>query len=749
MGPAGPCPPSAPQLWLLLLFPLCFPRALWGDVVFLPPFIRMFDTSVSAALVGDTEDVSVSLAVWDGELGILPIPDCGLQNNGTSNWSLTVTPDMMGSEVTVRLNGDLQACVSETDFFSDYPCVVESLVVSASRNSFCLAHLLIQVEIYPNASFAQNASENSTVFVSQKYQPFGPCPCNLTAGVCDVRCCCDKECTPHLIDMFKEYCFTGVIGGEVNPPFDHLCSNPVTEEMSEWFPFLCVHSSLDNTPFLGYFFHGLTSHREEYGFNLPEDFEVKDWSDFGYLQDVPLMTVEKGVFTVPQMSIVGQCIQEAPVGFLQNFDVSCVTNLAALQERGNISEVKIKNGIVGDVLLHPGPSFKYVNLEEHYTFTWQENQVIALTVKVIWAKIHTDQQGILTQRFEVTFVSFNATDSPKRSGNPGYYSGKPVRALNLESVNNITTLNLWRPVGRGLCTGIETTPVLFGEDAISGCLLELGIDTNCTQLRAEVTDRLNSLVQATHVGQKGNSDYHDLNDGWLEIIRRDVPFYGNHLHLRDIKGICPDVPAVMTVHILFSSGGNLEGIPQDMILGAEVSFSSVTWQFQCGMNCENKPNLFPISVSVRFIKVPPQMPQPLTRRVLQFLCRQKLDAGLHRHSDPVIKQPVGENHQGLGFSLCLTSGSLQTAVAALWSGPGAMMENFCLVTLLLFISVKRWYSMISPFVSKYHLLKRLDTSQLVDFIFSCSSSWRLSSKRGPSLRGGLICPSDGDTPEKL
>lgn len=35
-------------------------------------------------------------------------------------------------------------------------------------------------------------SENMTVIPNQVYQPLGPCPCNLTAGACDIRCCCDQ-----------------------------------------------------------------------------------------------------------------------------------------------------------------------------------------------------------------------------------------------------------------------------------------------------------------------------------------------------------------------------------------------------------------------------------------------------------------------------------------------------------------------------------------------------------------------------
>lgn len=62
-------------------------------------------------------------------------------------------------EVTVRLNRDLQWCPSsETHFFPESPCIIQTLLVSASHNSTCLAHLLIQAEIYANSSLAHNAS---------------------------------------------------------------------------------------------------------------------------------------------------------------------------------------------------------------------------------------------------------------------------------------------------------------------------------------------------------------------------------------------------------------------------------------------------------------------------------------------------------------------------------------------------------------------------------------------------------------
>lgn len=55
-------------------------------------------------------------------------------------------------------------------------------------------------------------------------------------------------------------------------------------------------------------------------------------------------------FPLTQVSLAGQCMQDAPVAFLQNFDVLCATNLEVYQEQDDIINVKIKNGAVGGML---------------------------------------------------------------------------------------------------------------------------------------------------------------------------------------------------------------------------------------------------------------------------------------------------------------------------------------------------------------------------------------------------------------
>ncbi|XP_055406201.1 tectonic-2 isoform X4 [Bubalus kerabau] len=595
-------PPVPLLLGLLLLQGVL--RPLRGDVVFIPSVIRMSGPVVSASLVGGTEDVTVSLTQLRDEMGLLPVPTCGELNNETGDWSLTVTPTVNSLEVTVRLKRDLQSCSSNgTNPFLEAPCIVQALLVSAFHNTSCLAHLLIHVEIYANSSLGQNASENVTVVPNQVYQPLGPCPCNLTAGACDIRCCCDQECSSDLTALFRESCFPGVFGGDVNPPFDQLCSMQMAHEVPDWFPFLCVQ--LANSPFLGYFYHGSISSGHQVSFDMYLHTDLKDFSDFGYKQGDPVMTVDKAYFTIPQVSLAGQCLHNAPVAFLQNVDVQCITSLEEYLERDGITSAKIKNGAMGGIVTPKVIYEEATDLDRFITNT-----------------------GIMTQRFTVKFLSYN-------SGNEQEWSGNPA--------------------GRSLCSTATLKPILFGENVLSGCLLEVGINENCTKLRENAVELLDSLVQVTHVAMRGNSNYNDLSDGWLEIIRVDALDAGADPPDSNVSGICLDVPAQLNIRILFSDAGAVEGMTQQEILGIETRFSSVTWQFQCGLTCEDKADLFPIGASVQFIKIPAQLPRPLTRFQINYT---EYDCNRNEVCWPQLLYPLTQYYRGEPYSQCVAKSLL-------------------------------------------------------------------------------------------
>uniref|UniRef100_A0A8C0B5J8 Tectonic family member 2 n=1 Tax=Buteo japonicus TaxID=224669 RepID=A0A8C0B5J8_9AVES len=558
------------------------------------------------------------------------------------DWNLNVTPGMV---LTVSLTRDLQLCLPNvTDCCTAPLCVVETLQVLACRDSVMLAHLLIQAEIYANSSFTGNVSENATIIPNQVFQPLGSCPCDLTAGACDVRCCCDPECTQDLKQLFNESCFTGVFGGDVNPPFDQLCSSQSMEYTPDWFPFLCVQSSLNNTPFLGYFYHGSTSTPKVPSFKIP--LQTSPGKLFtGYGQGDPIMTEENEYFTIPQRSMAGQCVGNAPVAYLQNFDVKCLTNLASYRQ-----------GLPHDVRINSGTGGMLQKTLTEMCFMFLRAARTEQTRGLLTYHIFSLLPEILTQRFTVKFLSLKSTNAAELFGNPG------INTL-LSQVRCFHFI-----AGRGLCMSATYTPVLFGLDLFSGCILEVGINEDCSLLRGNVTEKLNSLIRATHIGKRDNSSYSDLND-WVEIIRLD-PFNSDiNVSTGSLKGICPDIPANLNIRIIFADVGAVQGIPQQEILAVQISYSTVIWQFQCGLICENSISFLPITASVQFIKVPAQPPIPMTRFQINYT---EFDCNRNDVCWPQLFYPLTRFYTGEPYSQCLAKGlslAFLVLLAAIMSNP--------------------------------------------------------------------------------
>ncbi|KFU89563.1 Tectonic-2, partial [Chaetura pelagica] len=619
------------------------------------------------------------------ETGNLQVASC----NGSAragDWDLSVTPGTSASKVTISLTRSLELCLpNATECCSAPLCLLETLQVLACHDSVVLAHLLIQAEIYANSSFAGNVSENATIIPNQVFQPLGSCPCDLTAGACDVRCCCDLECTPDLKQLFNGSCFTGVFGGDVNPPFDQLCTSHSMEYTPDWFPFLCVQSSLNNTPFLGYFYHGSTSTPRVPPFKIP--LQTSPGRLFtGYRQGHPVMTEENEYFTIPQRSMAGQCVGNAPLAYLQDLDVKCLTNLASYKE-GLPHDVRINSGagdfilpnvvyrnitdrdkfITGSGSLHSAEVLcQNVTFAEHYTFIWEEENIEQINVTVFLGSLCDGE--ILTQRFTVKFISLKNANATEQFGNPGYQVGKPVRAANMNSSDTFGSLNIWQPAGRGLCTSATYTPVLFGLDSFSGCILEVDIDEDCSLLRANVTEKLSSLIQATHVGKRDNSSASDLND-WVEIRRLDPFISDTSGSAGSSKGVCPDIPSNLNIRIIFAEVGAVQGIPQQEILAVQISYSTVRWQFQCGLTCENSISFLPITASVQFIKVPAQPPVPMTRFQINYT---EFDCNRNDVCWPQLLYPLTRFYTGEPYSQSLAKGLtlvFLVVLAAIMSNP--------------------------------------------------------------------------------
>ncbi|XP_015669126.1 tectonic-2 [Protobothrops mucrosquamatus] len=650
-----------------------------GEQDFQPSFIHMSGTMVTASLTNSQAD-TFSLAVADNETGLLPLSDCSGRNR-TDDWSLQVTHHGNVSRVTVSLTRHLQLCISNlTDCCVEALCLLQSLQVSACQGAKVMARLLIQAEIYPNTTSGNLTGkiENATVIPNQVFHPLGSCPCNLTAGVCDIQCCCDQDCTPEMKQLFESSCFEGVFGGDVNPPFDQLCSVKSRNLAPDWFPFLCVQSSVNNSPFLGYFYDGSTSSSQASSFKLLVQAIPGKLSN-GYRQGDPILTVHNDYFTVPQLFIAGQCARNAPVSFLRDVEAECV---ATCQEAGSAVFSSAVNSGVGDnikpeviyeerssaLLPCANKECRNVTFAEDYIIVWEGKRIKELKIKVLYGGMCLEET--ITQKFTVTFVSANATSLEEFSGNPGYQLGKPVRATNLTSLAPVTTLKLWKPVGENLCSSANLTPLLFGFNSISGCLMEVSLADNCTQLREDVAARLNSLVQASHVGKRGNA-HKEISDDWVEVLRVNASSISNASD-GSLRGICPDVPAHLNIQIITADVGAIEGIPQEEILGVQIGFSTITWQVPCGLACPENVSSFPVSAAVQFIKVPAQPPVPKTRFQINYT---EYDCRRNDVCWPELFYPMTRYYTGEPYSHTLAKGLvlaffvlLAVVLSSPWSG---------------------------------------------------------------------------------
>ncbi|KAG9487632.1 tectonic-2 [Eleutherodactylus coqui] len=657
MPPQGtPCPVTLAVLGILAQV------GAQSVIGFYPSTVFLSGPQMTTFLVANVSSDQLSLAVIANTTS-LPSPSCNGQNT-TDNWLSSIESfadgaQLIVSKVMVMLRKNLTLCSdNDTNCCQEDRCIVETLQVTACENNRSIASLLIHADLFINTTFQGIVSENKTVIPNQVYQPLGPCPCNLTAGACDVRCCCDQDCSLSMKELFNGSCYSGVFGGNVSPPFDQLCSIQEKNHAPDWYPFLCVQSDMDNSPFLGYFYQGYTGiPSPSPSFNLSFQ-SIYEKALNGYKQGDAIFVDLIGFneyLTIPQPSAIGTCMRNAPVAYLQDFNATCVTDITVCSDAWtfHLNDVEVKDGSGGTIPLNvqltdttqdvvptgpalPQPVQCEVNVFADYTFIWEANKIKEIQVTIETANITLTHQAKLAQRFTATFLTSNAT-ADVFSGNPGYQVGKPVIAANGSAPFTKTTLNVWKPVLDSSCSSVTQTAILFGENYFSGCLFKV-VNENCTQLRENVLSWFQtSLLSVNRISMRGNSNVRDPSE-WISIIYEE-PNTTCTENCETENVMCLGVPSNMNIQVLTAVTGVVEGIPQEEILAAKVSFSTII------VNCVSACNLsLPLTASVEFIKVPAQPPLSITRFQLmntEYDC-EKNDVCWQQLAYPLTKYYSGE-----------------------------------------------------------------------------------------------------------
>ncbi|XP_061529284.1 tectonic-2 isoform X1 [Phycodurus eques] len=674
----------AKVLALLVVLRFCWAES--KNLVFQPSSVIATGPRITAFLLGNITDVSLNVrAVFPSNVtGSIDPPSCAAEE---TQWSVTKEQVGMNAlRVHLHLNKSLHLCgENETDCCPKPLCVLESLQISACVGNTAQASLLIQAKIYAHLISTNAGSDSPTVIPNQVYEPLGSCPCDLTSGTCDIRCCCDKDCSAEELKLFQSHCLTGPFGGQLPPVPDYHCSAQ-REDSPDWFPFLCVISPLENNPYLGLFYHGdniITKPRPS--FQMP----ILSAPVFNiYRQGNPIFTLDDQLFTIPQMAI-GHCVYNAPVAFLENFSFTCVTLLGScptafpLQTLPSDLSMKVNNGQGGDVTVEVREEIvrdlnhllsnavvnsdqvmvcESVTLALDYTFYWKGNQITKIILTRSVGTFILKGSVELTTRYSADFlIGEHASES--NSNNPGYQVGRPIIAgiestqTNAFSVQR-TSINLWKPVRDGLCLTAEKQPVLFAENSTSGCHLLVSLQnlTQCDLLRETVASLQADLITATYVANSGNPNSETEAD-WVKIS-----VLNSSNSLGDVDGSCSGIASHIHIHIWSYVTRMAEGNAQRNIHAIKVWSTLSTWTLDCGGGdvspCSDptEAQLFHVTSSVTFIDIPIHIGTPKTRFQINFTeydCDRN-DVCWPQMFFPLTKYYTGEPHsQSLAKGLIL------------------------------------------------------------------------------------------------
>ncbi|XP_060763396.1 tectonic-2 [Neoarius graeffei] len=665
----------------LILFAFVLKEYTRCHVVFLPSVLVASGPRASAFLVGEVTDVSLTISSVSPSNATGRLPPASCVPSSLSQW--TVSQELMGKNsllVHVSLNRRrLQLCAStnETNCCVEPLCVSETVRVCACLDNVPQATLIIQARIYAQLLPTGPVSDNKTVIPNQVFQPLGQCPCDLTAKACDTRCCCDQDCAPELLWLFVGRCLPGPFGGIISPVPDYVCSAQSAENAPDWFPFLCVTSPLENNPFLGLFYDGTTVTPKP-----APSFQTQQMAapvpPTSYRQGAPIFTTDYQYFTIPQVSMLGQCLEKAPVAFLQNFEAVCVRTLqscpAATAElsvavrdgQGGVVTVVVEDEVVTDLSLFlSGPANPAagtqlcvnVVLSLSYTFQWKRNGITAISVTRCIGNITLSPGVTLTTRYSAVFVNGNITAQPN-SGNPGYQVGRPVIGGVLDDATGAVgraPINLWQGVRDGMCSSADLRPVLYGINSTSGCLMPVSLLnlSECSQLRESVRSTLAALVPAMLVSRTGKPDFSTLTN-WTHItIQKSNQTAGGS------RGVCTGVPAHLHIHIRSVVMGTIGGVPQKMIQAVEINFKESTWRLECdpgqGTVCVT-PDLtqtFPVTSSVTFTEARISTQSPMSRFSINFT---EFDCDRNDVCWPELAFPLTPYYTGEPYSQALAKG---------------------------------------------------------------------------------------------
>ncbi|XP_078083583.1 tectonic-1 isoform X3 [Mustelus asterias] len=361
------------------------------------------------------------------------------------------------------------------------------------------------------------------------------CVCNLLVEQCDINCCCDPDCKEYDLTTFTTCDVQIVTDDRklcnpkaatyfldrnksvslINPSIFCIETNNYRAGSSFVAPEV---PTTDNFDSLMKQFGGFSFSTAEAPPNTRSTYRSSS-TPSSYQYGVPIKIVD-GFLTLPAPLATSACADNNPAGFLVNRATRCSRRFDIATGCSTFAALNIKNYVSSNIFPSPNttltrsiPFFvasvtfrslsgtetrltnivadtwtpnlragvcRNVVLEVNYIIVYNNKGKIVNASAAVTLGAITVSMIPIQQHFQITFIQYNTTPLPL-SGNPGYVVGLPLVAGFgpnasfgiIQSKNRLGQLTVMKSSANQDCLQMEglRTPVLFGYNLMSGCIL--------------------------------------------------------------------------------------------------------------------------------------------------------------------------------------------------------------------------------------------------------------------------------------
>ncbi|XP_014877898.1 tectonic-1 isoform X4 [Poecilia latipinna] len=301
---------------------------------------------------------------------------------------------------------------------------------------------------------------------------------------------------------------------------------------------------------------------------LPAEVQASSGYQFGDVLATAEPSGQKGIFYLPAHGVTADCVNSSPAVFLKDQTSRCSQRLALdgdcsslqalrmdtyanvqlLAGRNADAAVSVVPVDVASVILQSikgaqteltvsdGEDFLPVRttssgcanmvLKAVYVIKYKSSgELVNASVSLVLGFVNTSRtHNSLQQEFQVIFQADGGEPTVHYSGNPGYVVGMPLmsgdRATDgiSRSINLRDTLSLLQSTEDQDCLKgpHQRSPVLFGQDYMSGCTLSLEDITNCSLVSQSLLNVLRGPNPPQYVASFGNTLLENVLD-WVPI----------------------------------------------------------------------------------------------------------------------------------------------------------------------------------------------------------------------------------------